>query len=177
MIWDWTKTGFSIACRLISRSTGNTWRRTRVFALNMVGKNPYKEGSFASLRWKVRRGEPLSEDEEQHRQSWEAAAQRLSTTLQFPPHVAYGMAYLSFALSLLDDLPKRLRDDLDRSSISQGREKIQELLPLASYKREKTSIKLAYIALIISVLATLISVATLAFAVWASYCATTSPTA
>ena len=45
---------------------------------------------------------------------------------------------------------------------------LELLLPLASYRREQTALKLAGYALIIGALAFLISVASLGLAVWAS---------
>ena len=82
--------------------------------------------------------------------------------------VQFQLSYVSLAMQLMRNLPKHLRDDLGATPVRDVREKIDDLLPLASYQREQTAIKLAGRAVVISALAFLISAATLAFAIWTS---------
>ena len=139
--------------------------KIRILAYTWVGKNPYREGSYGSLRWKIRRGKPLTEEEQRDKKRMDDAASGFAQAIRIPPHAAFQVAYLSFAAKLLDGLPGHLRDDLSATAARDAGAKIELLLPLASHQRERTANKLASCALVISTLAVLISVATLVAAV------------
>ena len=151
----------SSTCRWIALR----WGRIRILAYTWVGKNPYREGSYGSLRWKIRRGKPLTEEEQRDKELTDKAGSGFAQAIRIPPHAAFQIAYLSFAAKLLDGLPRHLRDDLADTAVTDASAKIEILLPLASHQRERTSSKLASYALVISTLAVLVSVATLVAAV------------
>ena len=161
--------------RRVTRIFGRFRYRARILAFNVIGKNPHREGSYGSLTWKIKRGRPLNEQEQRDRDAIDKTLRRIAGSWQIPPGAAFQMAYLTFAAELLDSLPRRLVENVENSSVSDARKKIDLLLPLASYKRERTSIKLAMWAVVISVLAVFISVATLAIPVWTSNAANCCP--
>ena len=82
------------------------------------------------------------------------------------PAARFQVTYLSYAGELMSNLPKPILNDLQASSVSEARTKIEALLPLASYQRERTANKLAAWAIFIGAVAIAVSVGTLAVAVW-----------
>ena len=145
---------------------GRMTRRVKVFAFTLIDKDPHPVGSYGSLWWKIDHSKPLNDEEQLAKDQLDETARDLGRAIQMRPHVVIQMAYLSYAAGLLDNLPRQLRDDLYASSVAWAREKIKQLLPLASHQRERTSVKLANYALVISALAFLVSVVTLLVAVW-----------
>ena len=143
-------------------------RRIRNFGYNVVGKNPYPDGSIGSLEWKLQKGEPLNEEERRARDEMEELSRPLKEYLEQTRRFQFQISYVSVAMQLMHNLPKHLRDDLGATPVRDVREKIDALLPLASYQREQTAIKLASYAVFISALAFLISAATLGVAIWTS---------
>ena len=145
---------------------GNMRYRARNWLFNVIGKNPYPEGSVGSFSWKIERGRPLNEEERRARDEMEELSKPLARHLETSQRATFHMTYVWFAMQLMHNLPKSLRDDLGTTPLRDARQKIDLLLPLASYQRERTSIRLAGYALTVSMLAFIISVATLGIAVW-----------
>ena len=132
--------------------------RCRAWVLNPMGRNPYDEGSSDSYFWKLERGFPRSaEDPEPLFEDVEEVLRSSGVLL----------AKLQVLDDLIANLPKQILEDLNATDGAEHREKLQELLDLARYRREHTSIKIARNALVISAIAGLISAATLGVAVWA----------
>ena len=152
------------------RFVGQKFRRirygTKLFWFNLIRKNPYPEGSAGSLTWKVSRGKPLDEEEQRAAGTMGEALGQLMASLRASPNAAFQMEYLRFAVNLLDGLPRNLRDNINNSSVRDAKEKIELLLPLASYCRERKTLRVASYAFFISALATLISVGTMVVAFW-----------
>ena len=147
--------------------------RLKIIGFNAVGKNPYDENSFRSLLWKIRRNKLLNAEEKIAKDQLEEASRvwaGVAQTFRAPP---FRLAFILFASKLLNNLPRDLRNDLNATPVNDVRKKVDVLLPLASYQRERTSIALAFSALVISALAFAISVATLLVAVW-TLCTTSS---
>ena len=165
---QWSKNIFGWGNQQIVRLWWAAWRKSRAFAFFVFGRNPYPEGSVGSLRWKIKRNRPLNQQEKREiSESAEqvAAALRMVVTTD----ARYHIAYLNFASQLLDNLPRQLRDDLDATPLNAAGTKIEQLLALASYERERGSGTLARCALVVSVLALLITVGTLAVTVWVRF--------
>ena len=143
------------------------WRRVRIFAYTMIGKDPYPPASYGSLMWKIKRGKPLTAEEQCWKDKLDETARRLTLPALGMQHaeVQFQMDWLLFAVDLLDNIPRRLRDNLSSTPVREAKVKVEMLLPLASYQRERTSIKFARYALFIGTFAFLISIATLAVAI------------
>lgn len=157
---------FTQAIRHLASRLGSIRYSARNWLFDIIGKNPYPEGSVGSLSWKIERGVPLNEKERRDRDEMEELSRPSAQYREMSRRAESHMTYVWFAMQLMHNLPKSLRDDLGRTPLRDARQKIDLLLPLASYQRDRTSIRLAAYALVISMLAFFISIASLGVAVW-----------
>ena len=142
-------------------------RGVKVFVFGRLGKNPYPAGSPGSYWWKKERGEPLTADEDRQKDQFEADAQLLQRAEETLQSAGAVLSRFDVLHGVLDNLPRVIRKDLyDTEAPEEFIAKLEQLLMLASHRRERTAIRLAFWALAIGSITVLISVATLAVAVW-----------
>ena len=150
---------------------GRAKRRVRRIVFKILDKNPYNEGSLGDLSWKVRRGEPLSEEEQETQNQIDQASRSLERLHESIAMASYrfslAAAYFEVGAELMDNLPGLLRDHVMNLPAGEASKVIEHLLPLADFRRQRTAVKVAQYALIISGSAFLISTVTLGVAVWA----------
>ena len=133
---------------------------------NLVGKNPYAEGTSGSYFWKLERGKRLSAEEqrksaefEEHRQIFRKIGETLRSSGAL-------LSELKLSDELIANLPSSVLDELKATECPSYGEKMRWFLVLASYRREHTAVTIAFWAVVFSTAATVISVATLAVAVF-----------
>ena len=179
MTVGWARNKLDWAKRLVTRRVRRPWRHLRVVSLSVFGKNPYAEGTVADLYWRLKRNKQLTDEEREQVKALEEAMRVSQSALrmEMPPAVVYRTAYILFAFRMLDNLPRDLRANLDETPVSEARQKIEELLPLASYQRERTSIRLASYAMVMSGIALAITTITLAVTIWSLINTSNSPCA
>ena len=142
--------------------------RIRNAWFNAIRKNPYPDGSVGSLFWKIDHGKPLNEEEQRDKVEWDETSRLIAERMGTSARAQIYIGYAWVAGQLIRNLPKDMRDALGPMPLREAREMLELLLPLASYRREQTAVKLAGYAVIIGALAFLISVASLGLAVWVS---------
>ena len=140
------------------------WKAAR-FPFKPFVQNPYREGTMGSIMWKAKWGKPLSEAE---RTDLDSARDAIGEIAEFLRPLSEQMPYWLRApgryevmSGLIDSLPKPMREYLHRNTPDDAERKIEGMLCIASYQREKTSVKYARCALTISILAFLASTITL----------------
>ena len=143
------------------------WVKSRPYLFTLIGKNPHREGTIGSYRWKIKRNKTLNKEEQEIHDHNTKIGQIMSKLIQESGDIRYVEGYHQLVYDLIDNLPKPMREDLDNTYAysPQAKTKIDELLPLANYLRERSMLKIASRALWISALAVLISVVTLAVSI------------
>ena len=145
------------------------WKAIRPMLKPFV-KNPYSEGTLGSLGWKSKWGEPLSEAEKDGLDKLKDAAVEMMGVLRpfmdQMPHWLRAPGGYELLDALVDSLPKPMREFLHNSTPGDAERNIEEMLHIASYQRERTSVRYARCALIMSAMALLLSVLTSAAAIF-----------
>ena len=140
------------------------WKAIRPLLKPFV-KNPYREGSVGSVAWKSKWGKPLSKAEKadlhKARDTVAEVMEHLRPHIEQMPILFRAPGGNEVLSELIDSLPKPMRDYLDDSTLGDAERNIEEMLRIANYQRERTSIKYAGYALTISAMALLLSILTL----------------
>ena len=146
---------------------------------NLIGRNdPYPEGSIGSYRWRAQRGKLTDEEIREMRESLEGISEAFAGLRKRMEELGAidVPGYYRLVGGLLRELPEEMREHVMKNTpVAEALPKIDLLLRLASYSRERTANNAAFWALRVSVLAFLISTATLAVAVWTLTVAITGP--
>ena len=147
------------------RWNGTSKSKVRHFLLNMLGKNPYTEGTIGSLRWKRRRGKTLSEAEKQISVQLGPLIATSDQWLAVLKALEPSTHYYDLVFALLDNLPQSIKDDLYDTPLDEVDPKIELLLPVANALRQHRSVVLANQAVRWGTIAVFMSVAAVAVSV------------
>ena len=92
----------------------NVRYRIRRAWFNVIGKNPYPDGSVGSLFWKIDHGKPLNEEERRAKDEWDELSRPIAQRLETSRRAQIYIGYAWIAGQLIRNLPKDMRDALAR---------------------------------------------------------------
>ena len=139
----------------------NAKNNLRVFALKMVGRNPYKERTMGSYQWKAQKGLPLSKEEESFQEMFIGHLSGLSRLRRAHAEFEATSAWVVLIDRLTDNLPPPIRERFMRLTLPEARNEVDELLRLSELQRGQKTTTLADRAWKIGLMVFLVSVVTL----------------